>query len=171
MSQQPEDPKDYADVAPNLTADEPGSVGDRMPPISADLEWAQDAHAPGPGEEPEAGVVRVSDRVGADGPAPGANQSKAEDIPPSPSQAGPTSEGPGSAELPDVATRSSGGGAPLTAGDPGPGTTTPPDLLGGARAAPTMAAAPPGEGLDEQGTARPAIATPGKPDGEVDTRV
>ena len=170
MSQRPEDPKDYADAAPNLTADEPGTVGDRMPPISADLEWAQDGRAPAPGEDAEAGVARVSDRVGAEGPPPASNQSKAEDMPPSPSQSGPTSAGPGSAALPAEATRSTGA-APLT-GDPGPGTTTPPDTaLSGAGPAPAMAAAPPGEGLDAQGTARPATAVPGKPDGEVDTRV
>ena len=69
MSEQSIDPK--VDAAPDidLTADEPGSVGDRMPPISADLEWAQDGRAPEPGEDADPGVVRVSDKIGTDDPA------------------------------------------------------------------------------------------------------
>ena len=67
MSEQSIDPS--VDAAPDidLTADKPGSVGDRMPPISADLEWAQDGRAPAPGEDADPGVARVSDRIGVDG--------------------------------------------------------------------------------------------------------
>jgi hypothetical protein len=132
---------------PGLTADAEGSVGDRMEPIGANLEQSGDPDG---------------DRRGYTS----SNQARTEAM--------PTTPGHGTQP----------GGAAHTLSDPEPrgegGTTTPPDttlrttMAGGVPAAAVSRddlESVPGEAGSGDAAMRPAVAQPGKPDGEVDTRL
>lgn len=136
-----------AGLAPNLTTDEPGSVGDAIPPISADLEQAggvdEEQNRVDPfGSGGTAATISGAPRVSS------GNQARPEPFPPTPAH---FADAPADAALPKT-------GEPYPE-EPGPvGRATPLDL-------PAMAGAP-----SSNEAVRPAVAVPGKPDGEVDTR-
>lgn len=105
--------------------------------------------------------IDISDRVGSE-PSPGRNQAKAEPMPatgdrgdPAPSPVTDANEAEGE-ERQDAANPA----GPLDAGVPSPGD------LHGVNAPAVQAAA----GTSQQAVPVTALAPPGKPDGEVDTR-